>query len=93
MPLIETKHFEQEFTDNERSEIIRAVTDAMVSFTGKPPDQKPGSSLPRYETAARASAARHPDSQTCAPSKTPTPTRRRRCQGRLNLDPLASAEN
>ena len=35
MPLIEIKHFEQEFTDNERSGIISAVTDAMVSFTGE----------------------------------------------------------
>ena len=35
MPLIEIKYFEQEFTDEERSGIIRAVTDAMVSFTGE----------------------------------------------------------
>jgi 4-oxalocrotonate tautomerase len=34
MPLIEIKYFEQEFTDDERSGIIRAVTDAIVSFTG-----------------------------------------------------------
>ena len=35
MPLIQIKYFEQEFTDEERSEIVRAVTDAMVSFTGE----------------------------------------------------------
>ena len=35
MPLIKIEYFEQEFTDNERSGIIRAVTDAMVSFTGE----------------------------------------------------------
>ena len=35
MPLIEIKYFEQEFTDGERSGIVRAVTDAMVSFTGE----------------------------------------------------------
>ena len=47
MPLIEVKYFDQEITDTERSEIIRAVTDAMVSFTGKPRrrrrDTRPGS--------------------------------------------------
>ena len=35
MPLIEIKYFEQEFTDDERSGIVSAVTDAMVSFTGE----------------------------------------------------------
>ena len=35
MPLIEIKYFEQEFTDDERRGIVRAVTDAMVSFTGE----------------------------------------------------------
>ena len=35
MPLIEIRYFEQEFTDNQRSGIIRAVTDAMVTFTGE----------------------------------------------------------
>lgn len=35
MPLIEIKHFEHEFTDDERDGIIRAITDTMVSFTGE----------------------------------------------------------
>ena len=35
MPLIEIKYFEREFTVDERNGIIRAVTDAMVSFTGE----------------------------------------------------------
>jgi 4-oxalocrotonate tautomerase len=35
MPLIEIKHFEHEFTEEERCQIIRAVTDAIVSFTGE----------------------------------------------------------
>jgi 4-oxalocrotonate tautomerase len=35
MPLIKIQCFEQEFTDNERSGIIRALTDAMVSLTGE----------------------------------------------------------
>jgi 4-oxalocrotonate tautomerase len=35
MPLIEIKYFEQEFTNDQRNGIVRAVTDAMVSFTGE----------------------------------------------------------
>ena len=35
MPLIEIKDFENEFSDEERTGIIEAVTDAMVAFTGE----------------------------------------------------------
>ena len=35
MPLIEIEYFEQEFTNDQRNGIVRAVTDAMVSFTGE----------------------------------------------------------
>ena len=34
MPLIEIKYFEGEFTDDERSRLIGAVTDTMAQFTG-----------------------------------------------------------
>ena len=34
MPLIEIKVFEDEFSDEQRTGIIEAVTDAMVTFTG-----------------------------------------------------------
>ena len=36
MPLIEIKVFEDEFNDDERSDVIAAITDAMVRFTGEP---------------------------------------------------------
>jgi 4-oxalocrotonate tautomerase len=35
MPLIEIKVFEDEFSDEQRTGIIEAVTDTMVSFTGE----------------------------------------------------------
>jgi 4-oxalocrotonate tautomerase len=35
MPLIEIKVFEDEFTDDERSRLIAAITDAMAQFTGE----------------------------------------------------------
>lgn len=35
MPLIEIKVFENEFSDEQRTGIIEAVTDTMVSFTGE----------------------------------------------------------
>ena len=35
MPLIEIKIFEDEFSDDERADVIAAVTDAMVRFTGE----------------------------------------------------------
>jgi 4-oxalocrotonate tautomerase len=35
MPLIEIKVFEEEFSEQERTAIVGAVTDAMVSFTGE----------------------------------------------------------
>jgi 4-oxalocrotonate tautomerase len=36
MPLIEIKVFEDEFNQDERASVIKAVTDAMVEFTGEP---------------------------------------------------------
>ena len=35
MPLIEIKHFEEEFSEAERAGIVEAVPDAMVAFTGE----------------------------------------------------------
>ena len=35
MPLVEIKVFEGEFSDDERADMIAAVTDAMVRFTGE----------------------------------------------------------
>lgn len=35
MPLVEIKVFEDEFSDDERADVIAAVTDAMVRFTGE----------------------------------------------------------
>ena len=35
MPLIEIKVFEDEFSDEQRTGIIEAVTDTMVTFTGE----------------------------------------------------------
>jgi 4-oxalocrotonate tautomerase len=35
MPLIEIKVFEDEFSDEQHTDIIEAITDTMVSFTGE----------------------------------------------------------
>ena len=69
MPLIEIKYFEQEFTDDERSGIIRAVTDAMVSFTGEAIRPHTWVVLEEVRMATGASAATPSDSRTSAPSK------------------------
>jgi hypothetical protein len=57
MPLIEIKVFEDEFSDEQRTAIIEAVTDTMVSFTGESVGRTRGSCSRRSRAATGGSAA------------------------------------
>lgn len=63
----------QEFTDNERSGIIRAVTDAIVSFTRENIRPHTWVVLEEIRSATGALAATRSGSRTSAPYKVPKP--------------------